>query len=456
MRNFGYTNSIEYMSLDDYFSPEEKQLFLKIPHKIETQGKINIIDFNVPENGKYPILRNIKMIDVKESLTDEELSKRQYSSLLYKTNNFDGEVGLFIQADHGSYALSLLKELFKHDKESAIPLLNDYFSESIHCKDIINITDIFVRQVQQMKEYLVQENIIVKNFHLDYAGLSSMFEKLDEDEGYEELLKLQKKYGEGDRFPAYNDLDYTPMILAGDYCMYDSSGARLYIVKESGDTKKIYMINRDRRELNVKINEWLSDFLYDHNQSYILLKDTLIDSDLIAEIKNGQLVKSSIEMQTMNLLQSFIVSELVEQGKITENIPDLSFKELLENYTRQNEFYGLEERSLLPLLNSLIIDKNKVSYTDFSLMPNTKEIKHEPISNHTIETLLGKDKEGKKLSYIYEKTDFSKLGQLPQDYKNQIQEYLSELLDRDLTENTQILVDTISSSLNQTTKKLKP
>lgn len=457
MKNFGYSNSLEYVNVDEYFSPEEKQLFLKIPHKVTSKEKIDVVDFNVPENGKYPLLRNVKLINVKEQLTDKEVCNREYSSLLYNTSNYNGEIGLFIQANHGSYILDLIKELYKHDKDSAAPLLEDYYLESIHCKDIVNISDMFVKQVNQMQNYLLKENITVENLHLNYSELSTHFDSLDEDTAYEQLLTLEEKYGPVPNFPAYNDLDYTPMILEGDYCIYDSSGARLYIVKDSEDSKKIYMINRDRTQLHVNINEWLSDFVYEHNQIYILLKNTLQDSDLIAEIKDNKLIKSSIEMKFMNLLQNYIVSELVETGNIVDTVADLSFKQLLENYTRQKEFYCIEERAILPLLNSLMILDKKVTYTDFSLMPEDKLINHKDISDHTIENILGKDKNGKKLAYIYKTPDLDKLSNLPIEFKNQIKEYLEQLVERDNSENAKMLATTINNYLEIThTQKLKP
>lgn len=72
MRNSENSNHLEYMSIDQYFSQEEKKLFLKIPHKIEEHGKLNVINFDVPENGKYPLLAHINLIEVKEKLTKEE------------------------------------------------------------------------------------------------------------------------------------------------------------------------------------------------------------------------------------------------------------------------------------------------------------------------------------------------------------------------------------------------
>lgn len=457
MNKFGYANSVCYVNLDEYFSTKEKNLFLKIPHKIISHGKIDVIDFDVPQNGKYSLLRNVKMVKVKEELTQEELYTRGLSSLLYKTNNFKGEIGLFIQGDQGYIIPDLLEELYKHDKKSANIMLEEYFTNSIQCKDIINISDMFVRQVQQMKDYLKKENIIVYKSDLDYIELSNKFDKLDEDEAYSEILKLREHSKSCEDFPAYNDLDYTPMILDGDYCIYDSSGARLFIVKEDSESQKIYMISRDRRDITTHLNEWLHDFICENYQHHIALKNTLVESDFIAEIKNGKLIKSSIKMQTMNLLQSFIVNELIQEGKIIDSVLDLSFKELLENYTRQNEFYGIEERCILPLLDKLIIINNKVTYTNFSLMPNTKEIKHENILDSSVENFLDKDKNSQHLSYLYNKLDLTNLSNLSNDYKNQIKIYLNELLERDSSENAKILGEGILNSLNTSTiKKLKP
>ena len=77
----------------------------------------------------------------------------------------------------------------------------------------------------------------------------------------------------------------------------------------------------------------------------------------------------------------------------------------------------------LPLLNSLIVFNDKVTYQDFSLMPTNKEIKHETITDHCIEQLWGKDKNGNNLSYIYNKFNLEKLKHLPSAYKNQINDY---------------------------------
>lgn len=329
MRKLGYTKNIAYMNADEYFLPEEKKLFLKIPHQINSHGKINEYDFNVPENGEYA-LSHVKLIEVLEPLTDTEFLDRNYSSLLYDTSNYRGKSGLFIKSNHGSYVLDLIKELYIHDRSNAILLLNDYFVESLQCEDIKEISSIFVKQVEQMEQYLEKENIKVDNYRLDYSDFSNIFLNKDDKANEKEFNLLEEKYGEGFDFPAYNDSDYTPMILDGDYCIYDSSGARFFMVKEDSGTKKIYMIYKDRIALDFgKINDWASEFIYQHKQSYIMLKEKITDADLIAEIKEGQLVKSSVTMKTMHLLQNFIVSQLIENGKIiNEDIQETSQKNI--------------------------------------------------------------------------------------------------------------------------------
>lgn len=201
MRNLGYSNNLEYMSIDEYFSQEEKKLFLKIPHKIEKHGKINVIDFDVPENGKYPLLAHIHLIEVTEKLTKDESLSFEYGSLLYNTHNFIGEPGVFIQSNRGSYALNLLNELSIYDKEHAAPLLQEYFNISVKCDDIISISDIFIKQIQQMTHYLKKEDLIVENLHLDYKNLNLFFDNHDEDICLKEINRLENIYGEPDKFP---------------------------------------------------------------------------------------------------------------------------------------------------------------------------------------------------------------------------------------------------------------
>lgn len=317
MRNLGHAKNIQYMRVDEYFSPEEKKLFLKIPHKIIHHGKINEIDFDVPENGKYPLLRNVQLIEVIDLLTNEDLMTDNYSSLLYDTSNYRGKPGLFIKANHGSYILDLLKELYIHDQESAIPLLNDYFVESLRFENIINISSSFIKQVGQMQQYLEKENIKVDNYHLDLSTFTQLFSDKNKEDTHKIIDQLEFKYGEGFSFPAYNDLDYTPMILDGDYCIYDSSGARFFMVKEESGTQKIYLLYTDRIKLDFKnINDWVNEFIYEHKQSYIMLKEKVTPADLIAEIKDGKLIKSSVEMTIMHLLQDCIVNDLIENKKI--------------------------------------------------------------------------------------------------------------------------------------------
>lgn len=71
------SNYIKYTKPDELFSQQEKELFLKIPHKItNVHPKLDVIDFNVSQNGKYPLLGNVKMVRIKNApLTQKEYSK---------------------------------------------------------------------------------------------------------------------------------------------------------------------------------------------------------------------------------------------------------------------------------------------------------------------------------------------------------------------------------------------
>ena len=371
---------------DEMFSQETKQLFLKIPHKVErVHAKIELIDFDVPENGKYPLLRRSKMARVSEPLTKEdkmdfEVRKHVYGS---QYGYDDTETGLFITSSHGSSIENFLKELYKHDQTSGQALLDSYHEFATTCSDVTSIEEKFIRQLNQLTKYLVKEKIVVTEYDIDYQDYSQKSEK----EQIKFVNALYKQYGKGDHFPAYNDLDYTPFVSNGDFYMYDSSGARLYIVKNEVDSQKIYMMDRDRQE--IEMDDGMNEFAYDHNQSYLLLAKQIRPGDLIGEIKDGKIIKASLEFTNFDLMQSYIVDTLYEEGKIENVVPKLSFEELLDNYTLQKEFYHLKERAFLEIFNHLKLSGDTLTYEGFSVMKESPQlkIKHEDFSVHIAKDL---------------------------------------------------------------------
>jgi hypothetical protein len=428
---------------DELFDQETKQLFLQIPHKVErVHPKIELIDFDVPENGKYPLLRRSKMARVSEPLTKEDNSDFEVRKHVYGSQygyDKDTETGLFITSNHGSSIEYFLKELYKHDAASGQKLLDSYHEFATTCSDVSSIEEKFIRQLNHLTQYLVKEKIIVTEYDIDYANYSQK----SEDEQMEAVDKLYEQYGKGYNFPAYNDLDYTPFMSNGDFYMYDSSGARLYIVKNETDSQKIYMMDRDRQE--VEMDDGMNEFTYDHNQSYLLLAKQITPGDLIGEIKGGKIIKASLELTNFDLMQSYIVETLYEEGKIENVVPKLTFEELLDNYTLQKEFYHLKERAFLEIFNHLELSGDTLTYKGFSVVKESADvkIKHEDFSVH-----IAKD-----LKERLQQQDNLKIKDLPQEYKDQINDYLNHLTQTYPNETTHLIAQYVREEMKATKSK---
>lgn len=431
---------IQYTRPDEVFSQEEKELFLKIPHEIKNiHPKLDIIDFDIPKNGKYPLLANVKMVRIKNS----PLTQKEYSDFEIRKHIFDiqpgvNDVGLFVNSSHGGNISNFIKELYKYDKSSAKNLMKKYSDLALECKDIQSIEEKVVRQLNQLTEYLIKEKIEVKDLGLDFVEYSKKTEKEQEKISKE----IYKQYGNGLSFDAYNDLDYMPFVYNNNLYIYDSSGARLYFVKSEGNTQKIYM--KDSVQENFKISDYFQDFMYDHKQKYLLMAKNINETDLIGEIKNGKLVKASVELTVFDLIQSFIVEELYKEDKIKNIVPKLTFEELLDNYTIQKESYHIKERALIDMLGKLVVVDDVLTYEDFSLMKKTNEIKNEDFNVHT----------EKSLKERLNNNGF-KLKQLPQEYKEQINTYLQSLNDKYQNQTTNVVVQYIREEMSKKDNKLK-
>lgn len=435
------SNYIKYTKPDELFSQQEKELFLKIPHKItNVHPKLDVIDFNVSQNGKYPLLGNVKMVRIKNA----PLTQKEYSDFEVRKHIFDiqaemDELGLFINSSHGENISNFIKELYKYDKKSAQKLMKKYSDFALGCKDIQSIEERVVRQLNQLTEYLIKEKIEVKDLELDFVEYSKKTEK-EQDEINKEIYQ---KYGKGYELEAYNDLDYMPFIYDNNLYIYDSSGACLYFIKSEGNTQKIYMKDSGREDL--KISDYFQDFMYDHKQEYLLLAKKINEMDLVGEIKNGNLVKASVNLIVFDLIQSFIVEELYKEEKIKNVVPKLTFEELLDNYTLQKEFYHIKERALIDMLVDLDVVDKILTYKNFSLMKTKKEIKNEDFNVHSINSL----------KETLSKNNGVKLESLPQDYKDQINTYLKTLSDKYENETTNEIVQYIRDEMNKQGNKLK-
>lgn len=439
------TKSAEYSKANDVFSQNVKKVFLKIPHVVEkVHDKVNLITFR-KEDVKDYYLSHIKMIEILEPLTEEEYKTIPSSikPIFFECNYYDYKsTGIFIGSNAGYSCEALIKELMEVDEKNGINLWVNYLNYFANASDIVNVEEKLIRQIKQLKKYLIDKNIRVVNLGVDLESIS----KLTDDEQNKIITDLYDKYGSGYRFKAYNDLDYTPFVCCDDVYIYDSSGARLYIIRENKELDKlsVYQFNLDF--MDIELSDMVNDFAYDHKQCYILYEKLIGDKYLIGEIENNKITKAGYSLTNFELIHSFIVDELYDEGEI-KNIPlNLSFNELLENYTLQKEIYKIKERAFLKIFKDLYVTSDVLTYKGFSLMEKTGKLSNEDFTYANLDNLK-KDIEDNKL------LNFKKI---PEKYKIQIDEYLDELLKTYEDDNVEKIVIFIKGKLNgvKTSKKL--
>lgn len=439
------TKSAAYSKANDVFSQNVKKVFLKIPHVVEkVHEKINLITFR-KEDVKDYYLSHIKMIEILEPLTEEEYKTIPSSikPIFFECNYYDYKsTGIFIGSNAGYSCEALIKELMEVDEKNGINLWVNYLNYFANASDIVNVEEKLIRQIKQLKKYLIDENIRVVNLGVDLESIS----KLTDDEQNKIVTDLYDKYGSGYRFKAYNDLDYTPFVCGDDVYIYDSSGARLYIIRENKELDKlsVYQFNLDF--MDIELSDMVNDFAYDHKQCYILYEKLIGDKYLIGEIENNKITKAGYSLTNFELIHSFIVDELYDEGEIKNTPLDLSFNELLENYTLQKEIYKIKERAFLKIFKDLYVTSDVLTYKGFSLMEKTGKLSNEDFTYANLDNLK-KDIEDNKL------LNFKKISE---KYKIQIDEYLDELLKTYEDDNVEKIVIFIKGKLNgvKTSKKL--
>lgn len=444
MSRFKYSKSLDFTKPDYYFTLEEKNLFLQIPHQIiSSTEKIDEIDFRVPENGQYSPLNRVSLINIKEILTDKEVDHKETRFLLYDTVYMEEESpGTYIKSNHGKQTFDLMKELLKYDEVNAKKLLEEYYELALQSDEITTSVNRIVKDTSVMIDYLHKANIVVDNYHVNFKDYSLLE---DEDEKEKFVDDLYKKYSNEYDFQAYNDLDYTPAIVNGEYQIYDSSSSSLFVVRDNDNIKKIYKVRSDFVDIACDTDDRISEFAFIHYQRNILLSEAITEKYLIGEIDHGVLTKATIDLTHFDLLQSLIVEELRKEEKIVYEVPNLTFKELLKNYTLQHGSYHIEERCLLKLFKDIVVEEGHITYMDFSAMDLNQEIKHETISESST-----RDFKDNNLSQL------SHLKNIPEEYQEQIVEYLEQLQEKYDNQYTTIFVNYIRKNLgSQKKNKLK-
>lgn len=420
--------SMMYQKPGAFFTQADIRKLLQINHNKKEVGDIVVYDFQTDDYKDNPYQNPLYHVNFFETKSDiEPYDDRTVQYTLH--SDYIKGVGLFINSQHTDHIVDLIGELAKVDKVSALEMITRYqasFNESAEAKSTSNK---IITETNLMMDYLRKNNIQVEDLNIDIDYLNQFVGEQSKLES--ELNKLNAKLPKPIRIEGYNDSDYYPFLFENIYVIEDVSASKMLICKKEGD--KTYW-HKVERGTNMEMDDWISDTMYDHNQLAKFALEDLNEFNLIAEFHGTKLVKSTIGIYYLNLLQGYIVEELVKENKIKPNLPDFSFEELVKHYAFQKEYYHIEERAIVALLEDIRVIDGKITYDGFGLVdPDlmNKVIRHETISEHHFRDI-------EKIPSL----DF-----LEAHHKESINEYLAELLERNNSENTSEFINKIQEKM---------
>lgn len=429
--------SMMYQRPGAFFTQDDIKKLLQINHNKKEVGDIIVYDFQTDDYKENPYsnpLYNINFFELNSTINPYD---EKYVKYTLHSDYIKG-AGIFINSQHTDHIVDLIAELSKIDKPSALEMVNRYqqlFNESLEAK---STSDKILTETNLMMDYLRKNSIQVEDINIDVNYLNQFVN--EQKKLNEEIDKINQKFPNPISIEGYNDSDYYPFLFENTYVIEDVSASRMLICKKELD--KIYW-HQVERGINMEMDDWISDTLYTHHQLPKFALESLNEFNLIAEFHGNQLVKSTIGIDYLNLLQGYIVEELVRENKIKPILPDLSFEELLKHYAFQKEIYHIEERAIVELLTDMKIIDGKITYEGFGLVdPDlmNKVIRNESISEHHFRDI----------------DSIPNLNYLAPHHTESINEYLAELLERDNTENTSKFIDKIQEKLIPATNHVKP
>jgi hypothetical protein len=429
--------SMMFQKPGEFFTQDEIKKLLQINHNKKEVGDIIVYDFRTEDYKQNPYSNPLYHINFFE--TNGDFNPYDNRSVKYTLHSdYIKGAGVFINSQSPDHIVDLISELSKIDHTSALEMMNRYqalFNTSLEAKSTSNK---IITETNLMMDYLRKNNIQVEDLNIDVTYLNQFAN--DRNKLESELNKINAKFPKPISIESYNDCDYYPFLFENTYVIEDVSASKMLICKKDMDKTYWYKVERGT---NMEMDDWISETMYTHHQLPKFALEALNEFSLIAEFHGNELVKSTIGIYYLNLLQGYIVEELVREDKIKPNLPDLSFEELVKHYAFQKEIYHIEERSIVELLTDMKVIEGKITYDGFGLVdPDlmNKVVRYESISEHHFRDI----------------DSIPKLDYLEQHHKDSINKYLAELLDRDNTENTSNFIGKIQGKINSFETTVKP
>lgn len=428
-----------YMQPGDYFTEEEIQQFIKVAENKTEIGDIFVYDF---KTDKYNSLDRLSIVEVTKEV---DCYDKQYTKHLIHANYFEG-TGLFINSQNGEHIPALIAKLAETEQSSAQKMIKRYHDTFLQSHEVISTSEKMLADTNLMIQYLKKNKIKVKDLNFDMAQLHNLSN--DEDALEKEVKIIAKRLPESIKIEGYNDSDYYPYLFDKFYIIEDIASSKMLFCKQEGNKTTWYKTERWNEEF--EIDDRIHEFIHTQHQLPKSHISNLNEFNLVVEYESDKITKATVEIEYLNLLQGYIVNTLVEEGKIKQGLPDFSFEELLHNYTFQKEFYHIEERAIVELLQEIKIIDGKMTYDGFSEVDPKKvkkALKHEEIGEHHMRDLVPPQQDPNSGMILLNMTDFSGLVKLEKKHVDSVNEYLAKLQARDNTEMTATFISLIEGKL---------
>lgn len=414
----------------DFFNELPKELIeylLIIPHEniiinINENENIHLREFTIKPTSVYGSDRKFYLIqnnsnidnlyDIENLFQNNNVTKRIFFDCLM-TESKNKNLQMVYNSDN-HFISDIIYNISLINKEKALELQREY---SKYCfqygKEVIVYENNLLNQPVKLKEFLKKNHMIKEIYDITIDDNS------DQNAINEWFINIENIKENKTEIMGFNDLDLYPFLFKDYLIIEDISADSMLICKYENDKNFTWYVTA-KDYFNDKDSDLINETVYESNQ-YIekIISKNLNEFKKALEVKNGEIISCTTEMEYVHLLQNYIVSELIKNGKIESADFKVSFKDLLLNYTTQKEIWNIEERAFFDMLSELEYNGENLTYKNFILIDSKNYIiKHEDkkyFQNENIE---------KKLEDVDIKINIS-----PQD-KLEILDYVDELINR--------------------------
>lgn len=368
--------------------------FLEMPHKtyeVKTKENGNLYfheykikqfykekNLYILENKTNKNLLDLSFKDFLFTSEQDELAKHwraYYTMNIVAPNEIKFEYD-FLNEENIDIVINLLS---KHDINKGQEFKKEV--SNFLLKKIKDIKNNLLKDSFKLIQYLLLNNIEKKEYEItiNCDSTSKDIEKW--------FTNIEKKKKLSPKITSYNDLDYCPFIFKNHLIIEDVSSDKIFYCDFKNKNNFTWYVS-DERFFEDEENEY--EVYYESNV-YIskLIELTKNETNKILVIQDGEIIEVTKKAFDLNLIQRFIVKCLEDDNKIKRDLYNLSFEQLLHNYTTEKEIWNIEERAFFELLENLMYQDGELTYKDFNYIdPKEYVIKHEDKKYFTNETIL--------------------------------------------------------------------